>query len=95
MSPSAAKTTARTIAASFIAGASAMVMVGLVGPVAVQSGLAVREAFAATVEAEAPAIRPLDVAAIEAQLADVERSVAASRLSTADEVARLDRLAGR
>lgn len=95
MSPSQSKATARAVVASFVAGASAMVAVGLVVPVTVQSGLAIREAFASTMAAEAPLIAPLDVAAVEAQLAEVDRAVSASRASTADELARLDRLSGR
>ncbi|MBL8537005.1 MAG: hypothetical protein JNM59_06340 [Hyphomonadaceae bacterium] len=95
MSSPSAKTTARTIAASFLAGAGAMVMIGLVAPVAVQGGLAVRDAMAATMEVEAPAIEPLDLAAIESQLATAERDLEASRATTADEFAMLDRLAGR
>jgi hypothetical protein len=95
MSSPNTKSTTRMIAASFLAGAGAMVMIGLVGPVALQGGLSVRDAFAATFEEQGPVIEPLDVAAIEAQLADADRSVAASRASTADEFAMLDRLAGR
>jgi hypothetical protein len=72
-----------------------MVLVGLVAPVAVHGGLAMRDAVAATMVAEAPAIEPLDVAAIEAQLAEAERTMDVSRVRTADELALLDRLAGR
>ncbi|MBY0564039.1 MAG: hypothetical protein K2P58_07615 [Hyphomonadaceae bacterium] len=95
MSPSQSKATARGVVTSFVAGASAMVAVGLIVPVAVQGGLAIREAFASTMVAEAPPIAPLDVAAVQAQLAEAERAVEESRVATADEVARLDRLSGR
>jgi hypothetical protein len=72
-----------------------MVLLGLVAPVAMQGGLSVRDAFAATVEERAPAIEPLDVAAIEAQLAEADRAMTAMRADTADEVAQLRRLSGR
>jgi hypothetical protein len=95
MSPLQRKATMRMVVASFAAGASAMLLVGLVAPLAMQSGLSVREAFAATVEQRAPAIEPLNVAAIEAQLAAADEQMASMRASTADEVAQLDRLSGR
>jgi hypothetical protein len=81
------------VVASFAAGAGAMVLVGLVGPVAVQGGLSVRDAFASTVEERAPVIEPLDVVAIEAQLAAADRQMAEMRAGTDDDVARLARLA--
>jgi hypothetical protein len=95
MSPTQRKATIRLIAGSFIAGASAMMVVGLAGPVAVQGGGSIRDAFAATFEEPAALIAPLDVAAIEAELAEADRAMADMRESTADEVAMLDRLSGR
>jgi hypothetical protein len=95
MSPSQVKATTRMVVASFAAGAGAMVLLGLVAPVAMQGGLSVRDAFAATVEQRAPAIEPLDVAAIEAQLAEADQALAAMQATTADEVAQLQRLSGR
>lgn len=95
MSPSQVKATTRMVVASFAAGAGAMVLLGLVAPVAMQGGLSVRDAFAATVEERGPAIEPLDVAAIEAQLARADREMTAMQASTADEVAQLRRLSGR
>jgi hypothetical protein len=95
MSPSQVKATTRMVVASFAAGAGAMVLFGLVAPVAMQGGLSVRDAFAATVEQRAPAIEPLDVAAIEAQLAEADRAMTTMRDSTADEMAQLQRLSGR
>lgn len=95
MSPSQVKATTRMVVASFAAGAGAMVLLGLVAPVAMQGGLNVRDAFAATVEQRAPAIEPLDVAAIEAQLAEADQALAAMQATTADEVAQLQRLSGR
>ena len=71
MSGSHTKATVRMVAASFAAGASAMVLFGLVAPVAVQGGLSVRDAIAMP-ETDAQLIEPLDVAAIEAQLAQAE-----------------------
>ena len=95
MSPSQVKATTRMVVASFVAGAGAMVLLGLVAPVAMQGGLSVRDAFAATVEQRTPAIEPLDVAAIEAQLAEADRALSAMQATTADEVAQLQRLSGR
>jgi len=95
MSRSNVKATVRMVLASFAAGASAMALVGLVAPVAMQGGLSVREAFANEMEQQAPALEPLDVVAIEAQLADAERLMAAAREGTDDNVSRLQALAGR
>ena len=93
MSPSNVKATVRMVVASFAAGAGAMVLVGLVAPVAMQGGLSMRDAFANEMNQQAPALEPLDVAAIEATLADAERSMAAARASTDDNVSRLQHLA--
>ena len=93
MSPSNVKATVRMVVASFAAGAGAMVLVGLVAPVAMQGGLSMREAFANEMTQQAAVIEPLDVAAIEATLADAERSMAAARTSTDDNVSRLQQLA--
>jgi len=95
MSPSNVKATVRMVVASFVAGASAMALVGLVAPVAMQGGLSMREAFATEMEQQAPALEPLDVVAIEAQLADAERLMAVAREGTDDNVSRLQALAGR
>ena len=95
MSRSNVKATVRMVLASFAAGASAMALVGLVAPVAMQGGLSMREAFANEMEQQAPALEPLDVVAIEAQLADAERLMAAAREGTDDNVSRLEALAGR
>ncbi|MCC6786288.1 MAG: hypothetical protein AB7G40_08085 [Hyphomonadaceae bacterium] len=93
MSPSNVKATVRMVVASFVAGAGAMVLVGLVAPVAMQGGLSMRDAFANEMTQQAPAIEPLNVEAIEATLADAERSMAAARASTDDNVSRLHALA--
>jgi len=95
MSPSNVKATVRMVVASFIAGAGAMALVVLVGPVAMQGGLSMREAFANEMDQQAPALEPLDVVAIEAQLADAERVMDAAREGTDDNVGRLQALAGR
>ena len=76
-------------------GASAMVLVGFVAPVTLKGGLTIRDAVAASMQSDAPVIEPLDVAAIEAQLADADRQVQEMRATTADEVGRLQRLSGR
>lgn len=95
MQSARANSTVRMIVGSFVAGAGAMALIGLVGPVAVQGGLSVRDAFAAQMETRAPAVEPLDVAAIEAQLEDADRAMETMRDATADNMARLDTLAGR
>ena len=97
MSPADAKlkSTFRMIAGSFIAGAAAMVMLGLVAPMAVKGGLSVRDAMAATVDHSAPAVQPLNVAEIRAELAAADRSMDAARASTEASIERLDRLSGR
>jgi len=92
MSPSYTKAVRRTVVASFIAGAGAMVLLGLVAPITMQGGLAMRDAMAATVDQSAPVIAPLDVNAIEARLNDADRVMAAMRVTTADDISRLDRL---
>ena len=93
MSPSNVKATVRMVVASFAAGAGAMALVGLVAPVAMLGGLSMRDAFANEMIQQAPAIEPLDVAAIEATLAEAERSMAAARATTDDNVNRLQALA--
>jgi hypothetical protein len=95
MTSSATKATTRMVVASFAAGASAMLLVGLVGPVAMKGGLSIREAFAADVQQDRPLIQPLDVQAIEAQLAAADRSMEAMRATTDDDIARLQRLTPR
>jgi len=95
MSPSQAKTTVRMVIGSFVAGAGAMVLVGLVAPVAMQGGLAMRDAAASAFVQQEPLIAPLDVVAIEAQLAKADTEMLVMRETTADEVAELARLAGR
>lgn len=95
MSPSNSKATTRMVVASFATGASAMLLVGLIAPVAMQGGLSVREAFAAEVQQTRPVIEPLDVAAVEAQLADADRIMRAARATTDDDIARLRRLTPR
>ena len=93
MSSLQVKATVRMVVASFAAGAGAMALVGLVAPVAMQGGLSMRDAFADQLEQQAPVIAPLDVAAIEAQLADADRLMAAARETTDDNVGRLEALA--
>lgn len=95
MTSSTAKATTRMIVASFAAGATAMVLVGLVAPVAVQGGLSVREAFAAEVQQSRPMIEPLDVVAIEARLAEADRAMVSMRATTDDDIARLRHLTPR
>ncbi len=95
MSSAQTKATRRMVVASFAAGASAMVLLGLVAPIAMKGGFAMREAFAAEAQQTAPVIQPLDVQAIEAQLADADRLMGEMRAETADEMGRLEQLSGR
>ncbi|HVK80052.1 MAG TPA: hypothetical protein VM915_05515 [Verrucomicrobiae bacterium] len=95
MSPSQAKATVRMVIGSFVAGAGAMMLVGLVAPVAMQGGLSMRDAAASAFVQQEPLIEPLDVAAIEAQLAKADIEMIAMREMTADEIVNLDRLSGR
>ena len=96
MTSSPTKATTRSVVASFAAGAGAMVFLGLVAPVAMQGGgLAIREAFAAEVQQARPVIEPLDLQAIEAQLAEADRTMDAMRATTDDDIARLRRLTPR
>lgn len=95
MSFAAANSTFRVITASFAAGVGIMLLVGLVAPVAVQGGLNVRDAMAATVQAKAPAIEPLDLVAVQAQLNEAERSMYVARAATDDAIARLEQLSDR
>ncbi len=95
MSSAQTKATTRMVVASFAAGAGAMVLLGLVAPVAMKGGFAVREAFASEAHQTAPLIQPLDVQAIEAQLADADRAMSEMQADTADEMGRLEQLSGR
>ena len=88
MTTSNTKTTTRMVVASFAAGAGAMVLLGLVAPVIMKGGPLIREAFAAEVTQTNPVIEPLNVEAIEAQLADADRLMV-------DDIARLQRLTPR
>lgn len=82
----------RVIVASFAAGIGAMLMIGLVAPVAAGGGFDLASAEASGLEQNVPAIEPLDVAAIQATLAEAERSMAASRRVTDGAMNRLERL---
>jgi hypothetical protein len=81
----------RAIIASFVGGVSAMFVIGLIAPIS--HGLRMSAAEANTLAQRAPVIQPLDVAAIEATLAEADRAMAVSRARTDDDLARLARLA--
>lgn len=95
MSPVQNKSNMRMIAASFVAGVGAMSLVGIVAPLVMKDGLNVREAMAATVERQAPAVQPLDVEAVQAELAASELRMEATRAATERAMNRLERLSGR
>lgn len=90
-----AKFNLRMITASFAAGVGFMVFVGLVAPTIVKGGLSLTAANASTIEAEAPVIVPLDVAAVRAQLAEADRTMATTRAATDSAMNRLEQLSGR
>lgn len=85
----------RIIFASFLGGVGAMLLVGLVAPVAASGNLGMRDAEARTLTQSAPLIAPLDVDAIEATLADAQADMNASRDTTDAMMDRLQRLAVR
>ncbi|MBS0386654.1 MAG: hypothetical protein JSS00_15035 [Proteobacteria bacterium] len=89
------KATYRVIAGSFLAGAAAMVMLGLVAPIAVKGGLSIRDAWAATADHNGPAVQPINVVQVRAQIAEAQRQMEAARQSSQASIDRLDRLAGR
>lgn len=95
VSSSSAKPNFRMIAASFGAGVGAMVLVGLVTPTIIRGGLSMANASASTLEAQGPAIEPIDPVAIQAQLDQAERDMAAARVRSEAAMSNLDRLAGR
>ncbi|MGE0533273.1 MAG: hypothetical protein AB7P35_18330 [Hyphomonadaceae bacterium] len=83
----------RIILASFIAGVSAMVLMGLIAPVMATGGFELASAEARSLAQRAPVIEPLDVAAIDRTLAEAEAAMAASRAITDGTISRLDSLA--
>lgn len=92
----ARKQTVRIVTGSFLAGMGLMIVAGLVAPMIAQGGLSIREAVAATAQQrEAPLVAPLDVQAIQAQLAEADRAMQSSRAQTDEAVAKLDQLSGR
>jgi len=82
----------RMVGASFVAGVGAMMLVGLAAPIAAKTSLTVEAADARTLEPIEPVIAPLDLAAVEAQLADAESALARSAAATDGAIARLERL---
>ncbi|MBX3511592.1 MAG: hypothetical protein KF700_10340 [Hyphomonadaceae bacterium] len=86
------RVTVRSVAASFLAGAAAMLCLGVAGPIISQGALSGGAALASTRVSERPVIEPLDVAAVRAQLAAAETTMAAARATTDDDIARLMRL---
>ncbi|HRE45419.1 MAG TPA: hypothetical protein PKY87_15800 [Terricaulis sp.] len=80
------------IASSFIAGVGFMALVGLAAPLVERGALSVHGAEASVREVTPALIEPLNLAAIEAQIAASERTLAAARATTDDDIARLARL---
>lgn len=92
MSRTHASTVTRVVLTSFAAGVGAMALVGLVAPIAMKGGLSLTDAAAMTGEAPQQLIEPLDVAAIEADLARANTAMQEMRARTDDEIAQLERL---
>ena len=82
----------RAIVASFVTGIGAMFVIGLVGPIS--HGLSLGAAEAHGYAQAAPAIQPLDIAAINATLDRADAIMAASRARTDGDIVRLERLSG-
>lgn len=95
MSSAYFKSTVRTVAASFVAGVGAMALVGLVTPVAMKGGLSLNDAAASETVRRTQLIEPLDLEAVQAQLAAAERSVEAAKARTVRDLAELERLTQR
>lgn len=89
-----AEKTIRVVTASFVAGVSAMALVGLVATVAIGGGLNVHAAEASEA-APSQGVEPFDVNAVKAQLAVAERNMATTRATTQRAMDRLERLSGR
>jgi hypothetical protein len=95
MSPAQNKSNMRVIAASFIAGAGTMTLVGIVAPLAMKDDLSAHAALAATAELHAPAVQPLNVEAVKAELAASQVRMEATRAATEHAMKRLEQLSGR
>ncbi|HWA00021.1 MAG TPA: hypothetical protein VG841_06870 [Caulobacterales bacterium] len=94
--PKAGKTVSQTrmIVSSFVAGIGAMALAGLVFSVVADGGIA-HSAHAAPLRGrQAPAVQPLDVAAVKAQLAQADTAVQVAQDATDPAVFRLGELAG-
>lgn len=83
----------RAVLTSFTAGIGAMVVFGLVAPVAVQGGLSVAEADAAPAAKAESAVSPLDLEAIRADLAQAELALRERADATDEAIARLRTIA--
>ena len=81
----------RMIVGSFAAGVGAMALSALVVSVAAGGGFSVQLAHAGTVEARAPAVEPLNLPVLEAQLNQADTILQVARARTDSEVARLER----
>lgn len=95
MSSAQHSSTLRMIVASFAAGVGAMALVSTLTLVAMNDGLALRDAAASTLEQKGPAVEPLDLPAVEAQLALAKRNMETTRAATEHAMGRLERLSGR
>lgn len=82
----------RVILVSASAGVGAMVFLGVLIPTAINGGLSMRSADASTYVRSAPAIKALDVAAVQAQLQAAEEVAQRTRMATDPAVHRLQRL---
>jgi len=84
---------ARVIAASFTGGVAAMALAGLVCTVAAGGGLSLTAAHASPLaHAGAPAVQPIDVAAVQAQLTRAESDMRETQTATNGAMTRLQAL---
>jgi len=84
----------RMVTASFAAGVGAMMFSGLLAPIVAKGALSLREAEANPIVAQEQAIAPLDVAAIEAQLAQADSAMSRAAAATDPALRRLEQLSG-
>ena len=85
----------RMVSASFAAGVGVMMLSGFVAPVVAKGALSLREAEASPIVQSQPVIAPLDIAAIEAQLAMADSAMLRAAAATDPALRRLEQLSVR
>lgn len=82
----------RMVVTSFAAGVGAMVFAGLVAPIMAEGGLSMSNANASSLEPQTPLIAPLDVEAVQKELARAEQTMGVTQRATDAAMQRLERL---